>query len=422
MMYRLPQWTMLVGALAALIVLLLVIVSKLAPGDSEPPAAGKALTETTGQPLVDVRVEPSAIERQRTLFEPIKPALQVSVTEVVPGTYRANLESFGAVSARYGLALQSLVAGKIVSISDTFENGELFRENEVLATIDSTEYLAEVADAKANLATAEVSLLEAERSSAQAVIEWQEAGLEGEPDSELVLRKPQLAAARATVEQAAQALEVAQRRLEYTRVTVPFDGVVVSRDIAPGSYVQAGATLGEVFDRTRAEIRIALSARDWQNLPEETELLRGDWPVQLTSVEDGHHWQGYVLRVEHHIADDSRQRHLVVAVDEPLSLQQPLLPGVFVQADVFGRFIDGLWRLPASALSQQGEVWYLDSESQLNKFGATPVFSDKGFIYVRPPLNLQVGSTQVVTQPLNSYLPGMAAIAVTESNSSIREG
>ena len=252
-----------------------------------------------------------------------------------------------------------------------------------------------------------MTLLEEERQALQAEAEWRASGLEGEPDSPLALRQPQLAAARTALDNAQAAVDSARYDLAQTRITLPFDALVISRDIAPGSYLQAGTQVATVYSSDRVEITLSLPARDWQNLPDGDRLLSGAWPVTLTGVENGQQWQGRVLRTEQHLDSTTRQRSLVVAVDQPLALEKPLLPGTFLKARLVGDQVDGLWQLPSSALSQRGEIWFVDTDEQLDHFATDPLFNDGEHIYVRAPKTLAGTPIQVLSHPLNSYLKGM---------------
>ena len=61
----------------------------------------------------------------------------------------------------------------------------------------------------------------------QALTDWQRLGQAGDPPSDLVLRKPQLQAARARVASARSALAKARLDLERTTIVAPFSGRVL---------------------------------------------------------------------------------------------------------------------------------------------------------------------------------------------------
>lgn len=335
------------------------------------------------------------------------PRPNVSVVTVSTARYPATMVAYGAAEAHYQLTLTAEVSGRVESLAEHFEAGARLAVGSELVRIEASSYRAALAAAETAQQQANVTLLEEERQALQAKTEWRASGLEGEPDSPLVLRQPQLDAARAALDNARAAVDSARYDLAQTRITMPFDGLVVSRDIALGSYLQTGTQVATIYSSDQVEITLSLPARDWHNLPDEARLLSGDWPVILTGVENGQLWHGRVLRTEQHLDSATRQRSLVVSVDQPLALETPLLPGTFLKARIAGDQVDGLWQLPSSALSQRGEIWFVEDNGQLDHFTTDPLFSDGEHIYVQPPAALTGKPIQVLSHPLNSYLKGM---------------
>lgn len=346
--------------------------------------------------------------------ETVRP--DVSVVRVSPGEYHANVEAFGASRAHYQITLTSDVAGRVQTVSDRFESGQRVQAGQTLAQLENSEYRAALTAAEQELAAARVTLLEEERAAIQAKSEWLSSGLEGEPDSALVLRQPQLAQAKAAVDNAKAQRDTAAYDLEQTHIRAPFDALVIERQVAPGSYLSAGGNVAMLYSTDYLEVRVALSEREWQNLNESDALINDLTPVLLTSVETGQHWQGTVRRVEQHLDDAARQRSIIIAVDEPLAKNPPLHPGTFLKASIQGRAISRLWKLPATALSQRGQVWYISEDNTLAAFDTQAAFIEEDAIYIRPPADLQDAPQQVVTQPLNSYQVGMRVKPVQVKN------
>ncbi|MCK2182750.1 efflux RND transporter periplasmic adaptor subunit [Halomonas getboli] len=387
------RWIPLLMALAVLAGVMVFVAVKMSPAAGGPPGG------PTGQGAGQAAEQDAAVRPD------------VSVVEVTAGRYQPRVEGYGEASPHYELELTAQVSGRVESLSDRFASGRVVPAGEPLATLDDKAYQEAVAEAEATLATNRVSLLEEQREGEQARRDWQRSGLNGDPDSPLVLRAPQLAATQADVKQAEQALASAQEDLADTRIEAPFDALVVSRDVAPGSYLQAGGSVATLYSTDRVEIAVALSASEWARLedPESGEVAPE--AVTLSAVDTGQQWQGRVLRSERHL-DEDRQRSLIVAVDAPLAQTPALLPGTFLEVSLEGREIDGLWRLPPSALSQAGEIWYLTEGDHLASVAVDPLFSDRDYLYVRPPAELAEGTHRVVSHPLNSYLPGMVVTPV----------
>lgn len=335
----------------------------------------------------------------------------VSVVNVKADRYQASISAFGAANPRFNVLLSAQVAGQVESTSEAFETGLRVTKGTTLATLENSDYLAAVAEAEQQLAEAQLLLIQEQRQGLQAAAEWRASGLAGEPD-DLVLRKPQLAQAQAAVDNARAQLQSAEKDLQFTQIKAPFDALVVSRDISPGSFVQTGAQVATLYSTDLIEVSVALSEREWQSLPATSQMLATQWPVQLQAVEGNDQWLGQVLRSEQHLDGTTRQRSLIIGVEKPLDQQPPLNPGTFVKATLAGSERDGLWQLPLTSLSQRGDIWYLDANDHLAKFAATPIFSDTQFIYIQPPAELQKEAQQVLIQPIDSYLPGMAVTPV----------
>ena len=352
-----------------------------------------------------------------------KPAMdvrtEVRVIAVTSGNYQATITAYGSAAAHYQLTLTSQVSGRVETVSEQFENGYAVPMGTELARLEDSAYRAALTSAEAELGNAKLSLLEEEREAEQAQNEWLASGMTGEPDSELVLRKPQLAVAKSTVIQAQASHDNAQTNLQYTRITVPFDAIIVTRNIAPGSYLQPGGELATLYSSDRLEIALPLSASDWEYLPElpqidETETLVT--PVRLTHIETGQHWTGALIRADQYLDQETRQRTAIVSIENPLQQNPAIFPGTFLKATIKGRQVDNIWQLPASALSQRGEVWYVDATQTLRKFSATPLFSNDNNIYIAPPSPLDEGTQNIVVHPLSSYLPGVAVTPIKDSD------
>ncbi|MGB3622636.1 MAG: efflux RND transporter periplasmic adaptor subunit [Ketobacter sp.] len=324
----------------------------------------------------------------------------VKVTAVSAQPYQAAIKGYGSVAAHYQLTLNSRVSGQVTQVNQDFETGRKVQKGEVLMMLENSSY-------QAALASANLAYQEALREAEQARTEWTSSGLEGDPESPLVFYEPQLQEARANY-------EVAEKNLQDTRVSATFDGIVTARSVAPGSYISAGSELGEIISSDRVEIAVPLSSQEWAMLPTLSELSAQE--VGLVDVETGRQWVGRVLREEKQLDSATRQRSIVIAVEQPFEQDPALMPGTFVEATLPGLDVAGLWRLPSTCLSQRGKVWYIDEQGTLQNFDAEPIFVDGGYIFVHPPQALSDTPQQVLVSPMNSYVTGTPVMAREEDN------
>lgn len=355
---------------------------------------------------VTYAIEAQKNKVQRPRPAPPEQAVALSTTEATAGSFAATITASGLVSPRYALTITSQVSGEIIRLSEQFETGQIVKKGHVLAQLQNSELSSAVASARHNVATAELALKEEIRQGEQARAEWEAAGLLGEPDSDLVLRAPQLAAAKTSVDAAKAALENAQTRLQYSKLTAPFDGLIIERHVSPGTYIGAGNEIATLYSIDRADIKLDLSHSDWLKLPEPATLLSRNWPVRINSIDSNDHWQGKVLSINQHVDATTRMRSLTVSLDYPLEQTPSLIPGAFVTVSIQGKQLDNLWRLPNTALSQKSEIWYVDDSSRLAAFEVTPRFVDSRYIYIQVPDSMRDKTYQVLVQPYNSYLKG----------------
>lgn len=338
---------------------------------------------------------------------------QIGVVAVSKQTYNAKVKGYGVVQPKYSLSFVSQVSGQIVSISEQFETGRTITQGQSLAVIDPTDYNAALASAQANYDAALVALEEERLQGQQAQDEWARSGLDGEPDSPLVHRGPQLTSAKSALKEAQENLAQAKRDLAASKLAVPFNSLVVSREVSPGSIVQVGGEVATLFSTDTAEIAVALSPSQWLQLPTVSADGIINWAVTLTDTSNTRSWQGHVERIEQHQDETTRQRNAVVVIEHPLEHTSPLHFGSFVTAIIEGRELNDVWRIPSSAISQQQEVWYVDNTtSQLAKFTPTVLFEYEGYAYIRP--YAEFDDALIVKRPLSSYLENTPVNPVVE--------
>ncbi|PIE62223.1 MAG: hypothetical protein CSA26_13365, partial [Desulfobacterales bacterium] len=151
--------------------------------------------------------------------------MPVSVRVVTPKSYPAVVKSFGEVAPLWQTTIRGQVDGKIIFLSEKLRVGSIVKKGELLVQLEKSEFEMHVAEARSRLAAAKVVLLRELRESEQARKNWERANIRGEPDSPLVLRVPQLEAAKSDVAAAQSALKRAETLLRYTDIRAPFDGV-----------------------------------------------------------------------------------------------------------------------------------------------------------------------------------------------------
>jgi len=363
-----------------------------------------------------IQNKPKAQQKQQQALPPA-----VQVVTVKPASYRATINSHGEVRPKYELTLTAEVAGRVTHIQPELQNGQQLNKQHLLAAIDPTSYKQQLAAAMQTLAEAKLAFLQEQQEAKRAKDEWQQAGLTDTKPPALLLRLPQLEAASARLEQAKTLVAKAQMDLTHTQIRAPFASVVVERLISPGQYLQPGDPIATLYSTDNAEIRITLTAEQWQLLPMEQQRLNHT-KVLLTDAR-GAQWQAQISQIDQHINRSDRQRSLTISLEQPLQKDQPLLAGNFLNVSLQGAMQQELLAIPVSSLTSQGQIWYVDKYSQLNHFQAQILFQQKGRLFIKAPSahNSQIhqGTFSILTLPLPSYISGQKVIAdaVQKANS-----
>lgn len=356
-----------------------------------------------------------------------KKAVLVDTIEAEVVSLNFTVSSQGTVRPRTETTLVSEVSGKIVSVAPEFVAGGFFRKGEVLLQIDPSDYEAGLKRAEAALASRKARLADETARSEQALKDWLNLGRQGQP-TDLALRKPQMADARANVSAAEADVQKARRDLERTRITVPYDGLVRQKSVDIGQYVSPGTRLGVTFAIDTAEVRLPLTNSDlhYLDLPSETEIKNTDkpFPPVTLSTENGDtttRWQARIIRTEGVVDETSRVIYAVAQVTDPYGVlgqsdQEELKIGTFVNAEIQGLPADNVVVLPRYVLRADHTVLIANDANELEILPVTVLRAEPRKVYLSGGIK---GGTRVVTTTLDAPVPGtMLAIRGLEGTTS----
>jgi RND family efflux transporter MFP subunit len=323
------------------------------------------------------------------------------------------VEAMGAVIPSQRVELRPQVAGVVVEVAAELEPGGRFRAGEVLFVIEPRDFelterqrAAELADAEAQLAL-EMGNQEVARRESEIL-----GDLAGQGRLDLVLRKPQLEAARARVDAARAALDAARLDLERTRIRAPFDGVIAERHVVVGSRVDSNGVVATLVGTEEFWIEVTLPARDlqWLEVPERP----GDAATEARVVDDaawqpGSERRGHVVRRLVDVEAEGRLARLLVAVPDPLGLaagaaERPaLLLGSFVRIELIGRGIEGVV-IDRALLRDDDRVWLMDADDTLEIRAVRVGYRGRDSVVISEGL---VGGERVVSSDLSTPVEGM---------------
>jgi RND family efflux transporter MFP subunit len=275
------------------------------------------------------------------------------------------------------MELVTQVAGKVVSVAPNLLSGGEFAEGEPLITLDPRDYEIALAQAHASLdrANAELDFATEEQSRVRALYAQELTSIVQVQSAERAFL-----VARAAKSDADATVSRAQIDLGRTVLEAPFHGRVRSESVDVGQFFQKGASIATLYDTQRLEVRLPLADAQLAYLDTEfanTGIAAADRiPVTLTANYGGRQqsWTAQLMRSEGDISTTTRFLYVIAEVSNSTNENGMRLPvGLFVNATIQGRSVDGLVSIPRTALRSNNNVMVIDENSRL-RFREVQVF------------------------------------------------
>ncbi|MFQ5928461.1 MAG: efflux RND transporter periplasmic adaptor subunit [Acidobacteriota bacterium] len=385
--------------------------------------------------LVLTRTTPPREERQA-----VRPVVDVVLAQrqAVP----VKIKGHGTVQSTVRTQVVPEVGGRVVSVHQRMFSGGFIPTGEPLVVIDRSDYDLAVEDARAQLEQARAALAAMETRVAEARTSLEDASRELERIQELYERgvmsrrdadkaktarqvaeirlqkeKTELKTVQSRLEAARVAVRKAELNLNRTRITLPFDAVVLDEHVDAGQYVMAGQSIGQVYGTSTVEIPVPLEDQQLKWLPtipigayKSHKVSSSLLPrAEVTARLAGHirRWRGHVVRTEGQIDPKSRMLNVVVRVEDPLqglsADQPPLLPGTFVEVTIHGTTLRDVLAVPHHAIHNEDELWVVrDGRLRVQKVRIAR--RQRDWVYVAA--GLEEGQ-QVIVSPMDVATDGM---------------
>lgn len=347
-------------------------------------------------------------------------AMLVEVTYGERGTFQPEILAMGTVRPEKEIVLSPRVSGEIILVSESFTPGGFVDEGEILLQIDPSDYEVIVLQRKSELlqASADLELESGRQDLAQK--DYKE--LEGRISSEyksLVLREPQLNAARSRIEAAEASVRRAELDLQRTRIRAPFAAHIINREANKGSQVSPGEALGKLVGIKHywVEAAVPVSNLRWIDFSEGREISgsgvhirnRAAWP-------QGTFREGSVHSLIGELENQTRLARVLLTVADPLSHEPesaglpPLMVGSFVEARIAGIPLQDVIRIDRDYVRKDDTIW-INESGVLQIRELDIVFRDDKFAYIGAGLST---GDQVITTNLATVFEG-AALRMAES-------
>jgi multidrug efflux system membrane fusion protein len=191
------------------------------------------------------------------------PAFPVEVEPVAARVVEATITAAGSIEAFEIVQVTARVPGAVERVR--FREGERVAKGQVLVEIEPERYRLAVVEAKAAVEQARAALAEAEAGlSRREGANERNPGLI--PGEELGAWSTRAATARAEVAAQEAALRLAQRNANDALARAPFTGIIQTRDVQTGQYLQPGALLTTLVRRDPLLLRFHVPEGESANL------------------------------------------------------------------------------------------------------------------------------------------------------------
>lgn len=185
---------------------------------------------------------------------------QVTAIKPPARTITITNNYIGQVDAINQAQIVPYISGYIVSI--TAEGGQFVKKGEVLATIKQEQYIAALAQAKADVSAAAADLFNAKTKFER----MQKAGDKAVSPTELDSAEAAYLTAAAAFKKARAGQETAQTEYDYTYLTAPFDGVLGNINMSVGEYVSPQSrNLMEIVQYNPIRVVFSISDKEYLN-------------------------------------------------------------------------------------------------------------------------------------------------------------
>jgi len=255
------------GLLALILVLWFGVNTVLSAASDEGEQAAEEGAETEAEVVPEVRVFSSVAQQHRPII-----------------VLRGRTEPIRAVQMR------AEVSGIVTELP--FEEGDRVEDNDIVCQLSIESRQADLEEARARV--------EQNRLEYEAAQDLAERGVRSET---------QLAAAKASLDAARAALKRAELELERTKIRAPFNGVLNTRPVEPGDFMQRGDTCGTVV---QLDPVLAVGQATEEDI---SDLKRG-LPARVT-LQNGRALEGTVRYVSAEAEGSTRTFKVEVSLPNP---------------------------------------------------------------------------------------------------------
>lgn len=351
--------------------------------------------------------------------KPLAARYAVNVIEVSVGEAPVQIRALGTIKPFQETNVNARVSSQVVFLSEHSDIGAIVKKGEVLVKLDADTFKSTLQSKKSDLAKAKAAyqLEMGQQSVAKAEAEQLKqlsSSFIGEVIiSDLALRAPQLAQAKADVEAAEAAVKMAQLDVDYTIISAPYNAMVTERNVSLGSLTNAQDNLMTLvgIDEYRIEAAVAIDKLTSLNLKQNVNTS-----VQITTT-TGVVREGRIIRQVASLDSTTRMGRVLISIPDPLGLQNnepALILGDHAEVLFKAGSLENAVIVPRRALQPNDNIFVAMPVKSTEENGETEyildirdvdiAWKDLDNVYIRQGL---AESEYVITSVIASPIQGM---------------
>ena len=337
----------------------------------------------------------------------------VQVVQVQPETHKVIVSAMGTVIPAREIVLESRVSGEIVFLHPEFTEGGFLEKGAQILRVDPQDYSLALTLAQAMVKDAESKLKQLEAEAESARDEWRNLYQDRQKgDSEpppLLVKEPQLSAARAMLTAEKADVQKARLNLARTRIRSPFNTIVRAKNVDIGSQVSGQEKLAELVgtDEYWIQASIPVDRLSWIKIPRKRDESGSKVRIFYRNADER---TGRVIKLLGALEAEGRMARILVEVKDPLGLktagnyQMPLLIGEYVRIEIDGRQLQNVYRIPRATLRDDANLWIVSNDGKLDIRQVEIIWRDTQTVLLRE--GLEPGDRLIISD-LPSPIPGM---------------
>ena len=333
------------------------------------------------------RVRPQAKQVIKTVF----------TEKAVNGDVPIIITTNGTLLAKHRIDIFSEVQGILNASSKEFKPGVAYRKGEILISINSEEFYANLQAQKSNLYNVLTSVMPDIRLDYPVQYQkWQNYLNEFDVNKSI---KP-LPATKTEKEKffitgrgiltAYYNVKNLEVKLSKYQIRAPFNGVLTASLVNEGTLVRPGQKLGEFIDPTVFEVGVSVKS-------EYADLLKVGKDVKLHNLEKTKTWNGNVVRINGRV--DSQTQTITAFIEVA---GENLREGQYVEVDLEGKTEQNAFTVSRKLLIDNSKLYIVQNDS-LKLIDVNPVYENNNTVVVK---NIP-DNADVLSKPVPGAYNGM---------------